>query len=350
MKKNNQIIINYIKNNLSPKQSERNMIKSRYEALSKILDGVNFQTGSYARFTAITPVNDLDVIWELPSNLVREKFPEIGSVTKTINSNDIDVSDILNGLAEKLRAEYAETNEKARVVPQKHSVGIFFGPTDDDFSIDVVPAIPLNQFNEYGDSIYYVPEITRMTKLKRREHYLSGGTTNWIKSDPRGYIKDAQEVNDKNNSFRKATKFIKGWKKACKEKEKNFKLKSFHIEQMVREKTLSNEPSDSLTCIQLVFEEMLSYFKNPKFPDRANNSKYIDSYLNDISIQERAQTEEEIKRGADIVAEIDQIEEKNMDELLLKLFYKTESGKAEPQIARTRERVINAVSRPYCYK
>jgi hypothetical protein len=36
-----------------------------------------------------------------------------------------------------------------------------------------------------------------------------------------------------NNDFRRVVKFIKAWKNSHKEKKEEFKLKSFHIEQVI---------------------------------------------------------------------------------------------------------------------
>ena len=39
--------------------------------------GVCFQNGSYARFTSTTPVNDLDVIWQVPDEAFAVNLEEI---------------------------------------------------------------------------------------------------------------------------------------------------------------------------------------------------------------------------------------------------------------------------------
>jgi len=178
----NESIKNHIRHHISPKDQEKQLITKRYNDLSSIIKGHNFQSGSYARFTAITPVNDLDVIWELPEDVLKqEKFTEL-IVKKTIDPTDLDVSNILSELAGRLRLEYEKQGFSVlKIEPQSHSVGVYFGPTEDDFSIDIVPAIPKGK-NEYGDSTYIVPEILRIDKKLRRKKYKSLDAIKWVKS------------------------------------------------------------------------------------------------------------------------------------------------------------------------
>ena len=53
---------------LSPQQSERDFIGKIYQSFNDLL-GVNncIQIGSYPRFTAITPVHDLDILYVFES-------------------------------------------------------------------------------------------------------------------------------------------------------------------------------------------------------------------------------------------------------------------------------------------
>jgi len=53
---------------------------------------------------------------------------------------------------------------------QSHSIGIFFGE-EEDFSIDVVPAFPSDEKNEFGEDIFYVPEIAHRSIHRRRDLY-----------------------------------------------------------------------------------------------------------------------------------------------------------------------------------
>lgn len=278
----NNIISNYIRNNLSPKQHEQKDISLKYEEVKAMLMGVNFQNGSYARFTAITPVNDLDVIWELPKAILESK----NLLEKIIDPNDLDISDILVELANKLEKEYKRIGKNVRVKAQSHSVGIYFGQSDDDFSIDIVPAIPTNKKNNFGDIIYKVPEIAKFSKSKRQRVYEEQTEIGWIKSDPKGYIKDAQILNKKNDSFRKVVKFIKTWKKTCKDINSNFRLKSFHLELIVNQIFKSNIQNDCYSGIDQILRNLMEYLSEPTFEDRAGNGKYVDDYISELNSTE----------------------------------------------------------------
>ena len=105
------------------------------------------------------------------------------------------------------------------------------------FSVDIVPSYIFYK-NSFGDDMYKVPEVLRKRHGKERielyENYKENSSEmKWIKTDPRGYITVARNTNDKNKDFRKTVKFVKAWKNSCKEKNDDFKLKSFHIEQII---------------------------------------------------------------------------------------------------------------------
>lgn len=111
------MVVEFIENNLSPTEDERKQIGRRYEDLSTMLKGVIFQSGSYARFTAITPVNDLDVIWEVDQEALK-RIPDLTRLQKSIDPIELDVSNLLNDLAERLKkntktsVKHRESNRK----------------------------------------------------------------------------------------------------------------------------------------------------------------------------------------------------------------------------------------------
>jgi len=275
----NEIINTYVKENISPKDFEKKDVSNKYEDISKMLKGFNFQSGSFARFTSITPINDLDVIWELPEDILSKKFDPSQVGGKTIDPSDLDISDILEGLANKLKDEYGRIGVNVmKIVAREHSVSIFFGPTEDDFSIDVVPAIP-SGLNEYGQSIYWVPEIAKISHSRRKNMYLNKEKIEWIKSDPRGYIKEAADLNNHNNNYRHVVKFCKKWKWVVKQVYPEIKFKSFHIEMLIKELFNRNLEINTLNGLLLFFSEIKNYLSEPKIKDRANNGKFIDDYV-----------------------------------------------------------------------
>ena len=269
----NQIVVDYIRYNLSPTKRERKSISSKYEELKTILKAERtLQNGSYARYTSTTPVNDLDVIYILSE----EEYPDIAEAVAV--SRDLDVTKILEELAELLREAYPD---HVRIEVQPHSVGIFFG-NDDEFSIDVVPAIPAD------NGMFWVPETSRHSIKKRRIIYESKPPFNWIKSDPKGYIKDASDVNERSDGkFRKSTKFIKKWKQGCKEQNPDFPLKSFHLELIVTKFYKANYALECLIGIEKFFNTLPEFIIEPRFPDKADETRNVDEYLNDLSEEER---------------------------------------------------------------
>lgn len=278
----NSIIEQYVRDHLSPKPAERDLVSRRYEQLQGFLNGQSFQTGSYARFTSKTPVNDLDVFWQLPDAFLGD------AVRKAIEPSQLDPSDILRDLTRHLEAEYRKAGVTARIKPQSHSVGIYFGKTDDEFSIDLVPAVSTGDKNEYGDFVYWVPEIAELSKSRRAKRYADAdGGILWIKSDPKGYIEDARRLDDHNEAFRKTAKFVRAWRAACKKDSSTFPLKSFHMELILMD--LFSEESDltSLEALRRFFGRLDRYMARPSFADRADDSRYVDAYVARLNDEEK---------------------------------------------------------------
>lgn len=283
------IVTDYIKHKLSPTKAEQDHISNKYKELQSFLPGRTFQTGSYARLTSTTPVNDLDVIYELPES-VSKKMTEA-----KIDPNVLNMADILGTLADALQKEYLKT---ATVKAQLHSVGIFFG-SEDEFSIDVVPAIPCN------DGMYWVPETAHLSVARRRKLYESYSGLNWIKSDPEGYKKQAKNTDIKSNGrFRKSAKFVKKWCKGCKENDTAFSLKSFHLELLVTELFKANSQLTVWRAIEQFFNELGGSISSPQLADRADASRFIDEYLGELNSTERQCILNEQQKACDIVLQL----------------------------------------------
>lgn len=293
----NTIVVGYIRNHLSPLQKERDFITKRYGELSTMLQGKTFQSGSYARFTTITPVNDLDMIWIIERTIVQ----------KTIDPNSLDFPNLLSDLAQRLRGEYQKLGIAVRIKAQSHSIGIYFGKTDEEFSIDVVPAIPTGDKNEHQDDVYLVPEILRLSKANRVQKYAKQEKIAWIRSDPRGYIKQAELLNAQNEEFRKATKFVKRWKYGCKTENPNFPLKSFHLELIITHLFLTNPSISCIEAIHQFFFTLSSFLVQPQLPDKADRSKFTDDYINTFSEEEKKQIEACIKSCAQMLEKMGEV-------------------------------------------
>lgn len=316
---------NYVQKNLSPTEEERKFISQEWKRVQSFLKGDNFQSGSYARFTSITPVNDLDVIWVLPEDFMVEIFNEklAQKLTAIDPDKDLRVNNIIKDLARELEKKYKEEKISVEIKAQTHSVGIYFLEKD-NFSIDIVPAIPINEENNFEDYFFLVPEVLLKSHKARAKFYKGvgegkiAGKIRWIKSDPKGYKKNAKELNDKNTDFRKAVKFPKRWKFNCKEQDDNFPLKSFHIEAII---TSYFEENPNITCFEAVdkfFQELPKFLEKPYFPDRANKEQFTDEYINEISETDKKLVLDKQKRALKIIEKIKNagFSDKEISELL----------------------------------
>lgn len=280
------LLSKHVKDHLSPKKEEQDDISAKYEQLQGFLGGTTIQAGSYARFTSTTPVNDLDVIWIIPEQYVARYA--VRSAGGAIDPHHVNPSEILSSLAKILEDAYKKANVHVRMKSQSHSIGLYFGATDAEFSIDIVPAILTCEKNTYGDDTFWVPQIAKLSKSKRASVYSEHKPIDWIKSDPRGYITDAQELNDSNPNFRKVAKFVRKWRRGCKSQDDSLPLKSFHLELIVNDVFCEVDNIGIYDGIKNFFTKLPYYLKEPSFIDRADSAVYVDSYVTDISDKERA--------------------------------------------------------------
>ncbi len=281
------ILSQYISSKLTPDETERELMTELYTELQTILSQKCFQTGSYARFTANKPVHDLDVIWKLPPETALRIRTQL---TKAIQPEDVDINDVLNDLKSKLEIEYKNLNRIVSMGIQSHSVTIEFDiPLEDgeifEFSIDVVLGIELEETDRFRQNMFIVPEIGLMSRNKRLVKYMSGEKIDWIKSDPKGYIEYARQMNEGNELFRKVTKFLKSWKWKQKHLFEDFKLKSFNIELIVA-RLIEKEGADSgIELIKEFYTKLSEFIVAPQFVDLAyekEGGKFIDEYLNEV--------------------------------------------------------------------
>lgn len=275
----NSVLREYARLNLTPRPEKRELVTELYAAVKAALgEGNCLQIGSFPRFTAITPLHDLDVLYILG--------PWQGQTSPF---------EVLNDLKGLLEENFENPTDFAMSVSlQTHSVTISFTDRGEDvFSIDTVPAFS-SGLNEFNNPMYLVPEAVKHPRNERR--YIPGGAhqndfgdngTYWIRSDPRGYISAAQNLNDQNDDFRKATKIVKRWKQNHKQDHEDFPLKSFHLEQIV---TLIVSGNRNLSVFDIIFEffrTIEDYIQVPIIPDRADPQILIDQYIADISRTDR---------------------------------------------------------------
>lgn len=125
-----------------------------------------------------------------------------------------------------------------------------------------------------------------MKKYKRVEENID--RIDWILTDPRGYISVASALNKQNDDFRKSVKLPKKWKCISKERNDEFKLKSFHIEQIVTSYFQKNSSLTILEAVTKFFVELPNWLSHTQIPDRADSSKNIDAYVDELTFEQRS--------------------------------------------------------------
>lgn len=297
---------------LAPQQNERNLISKVYQSFNDLL-GINnsIQIGSYPRFTAITPVHDIDILYILGD----------------WDEDSHDPSTALQELNDKINEDYKNpTNYEITISLQTHSATVSYLENGEEFfSVDIVPAYIFSK-NEFGEDTYKVPEIARKKHSKNRIEYYQKLSQEyremgWIASDPRGYIKIASKTDQlTNGEFRKTAKIIKKWKNNLVDVDNNLKLKSFHLEQVITGFFQENQRLEIFDAIFEFFTYLPEIVSNPnQINDRANNSKFIDDYLEEFTEVQK----EKIKKARDgFLIKLENFKESDtIEELLEIVFY-----------------------------
>ncbi len=309
------ILQEHARTHLSPTDLERAEISRRYNQLKSFLKDSTFQNGSYARHTSTTPVNDLDVIYELPEEI----YESVKIAKAAIDPYRLDINNILSSLAKELKEFYGSS---VTVKLQPHSVGIYFGG-DDDFSIDVVPAMTAD------NGKYWVPETSHLSVKKRRQLYesTSGSLSfDWIKSDPKGYINQAKQLDEVTTGrLRKSAKIIKRWRWRWKQVFKEFPIKSFHLEMIVTDMHLSNSSISCFDVLRTTIDNLSLIVAEPRFPDKADSSRFIDSYVVDLTDSQKALLDSALETSQkEIESILSNLESDRVETALLSFFGKSQ--------------------------
>ena len=273
----------YVRSTLSPTNCgsqcgncEKCFVTAVYASFKAVLgDNQCIQIGSYPRFTAIRPLHDLDILYVLGD----------------WNERDYDPEEALKELLEKIKREYVSPpNYVWRASLQTHSITVNL-TGEIIFSVDIVPAYAFGR-NKFGNDTYKVPEILEVRRGESRKDFYDrlhsrGRRMKWIHTDPRGYIEAAKRINQGNSDFRKTVKIVKAWKNSCKEKDSDFKLKSFHIEQVITRDFQRNGKRDIFSGVFEFFVNIPKIIGTPQVRDRADQGKFIDAYLKDLSQEQK---------------------------------------------------------------
>jgi hypothetical protein len=321
----NTTVSTYAREHLSPTKTQRQYISKTYAELKTFLDGSSFRSGSYARHTATRPVKDLDVIWVTNETTVAD-----------------DPRKVLVELAAGLDSKYKELSTQSPIISsQEHSIKIEFNDDPEGFSVDVVPGIRQTQNNEFGDPIFCVPSIQKMSHFARSTFE---GSVDWIYSDPKGYVTFAQMLDDKTEGrMRKAAKVVKAWRQKQKRLHgDDFKLKSFHVEQIATQIIASNP---SITIVEAIFETFAAIPQAIQFAsiaDRADATQFIDQYVQSLSTEEKSLIlnlqSEAFDLATQLLSDPEEVVVQNILDQLTKLDHKPDKVYAVPtQIIRPQE-------------
>lgn len=266
-----------MRDELSPGPAERNFVTRVYASVCDVIGAAKaLQIGSYPRFTAISPLHDLDVLYILGN----------------WNPQQQDPRGALADLEARLRQNYVNpTRHTVRIERQTHSVTVrYMEQGDEVFAVDVVPAY-IHGRNADGQDMYMVPEIATKSHSERaplKEAVIRGQREmTWIATDPRGYIAQASRINEANSDFRKAVKLAKGWRHHRKAENDAFPLKSFHLEQVITNWVAAHPAADIFDIIFSFFVHLPDAMQYPQIPDRADPRRNIDDYVAGLSHQER---------------------------------------------------------------
>ena len=298
---------------LSPTQAEKDFVTKVYGSLQELLGTKNcIQIGSYPRYTATTPMHDLDILYSLgswsDSGDLQDPDDTLKAVCKLIDQN----------YSSFCPSGYTFTTEV-----QNHSIVISFSGAR-TLSVDIVPCYEFD-INSYRQPTYKVPHVIKEKDRSKRHSQAWNplDRSQWILSDPRGYIEQAAEVGV-NPDFRKAVKIVKHWKRTLRTIDNRLKLKSFHLEQVITEQFQDNDQLDLIGALFDFFIKLPDIVDRPDvIQDRARRGKYIDDYLADITDAQK----NIIKKTCDMVL----IRLENIDEFEAKDIFSATEYSRDPK-------------------
>ena len=273
-----KMIEDYIRRHYSPTRRQREYVQMKAAELKEALKGASclsqkhssFVSGSYARYTATNPIEDLDIVFFLDEERITDPKQQAQACLEEI----------------KLALDSHYRNE-AGVEVQAHSIKVDFKSPPAEFSrgfsMDIVPAL----WQE--PPLILVPEILLKSR-RERSSYKSDHSIEWIKSAPQAYIELAKEIDEASGgSFRKTIKTLKAIKGSWKSKHGDgFKLKSFHLEVMCLEYFGGNPKVNTLKALLDLSDQIPEGLDRPQYQDLADPKAYIDAYVKDLSNQEKA--------------------------------------------------------------
>lgn len=211
---------------IEPTTSQKSGAGRSHNHLRRLLDSGHmsrkivrsYLSGSYARDTAIRPLDDVDVIFEIDP---------AGWSTPILSSRP-PPERVLETFATAIRRRY----ELSSVFGQRRSVRLELNHLD----VDVVPAIPLSS----DSGVIFVPDRN---------------TGSWIKSSPLKHSSNATQVNSRRSGkFKPLVKLAKFWNSNLPD---SARCKSFMVETIAI-RIFSVTPYDTLSEGLVLFWDFLA--------------------------------------------------------------------------------------------
>lgn len=202
--------------------------------------------GSYARRTAIRPLNDIDLFLVLDPQVHRDR-------------HDKTPGHILDRLQSALRGCYERPGPAIRI--QGRSVNIEFSGTG--IGYDLIPAFALNSTSaaDPDDMVYEIPDRERAA---------------WIQTNPARHRRRCVEANERaGGMLNRLIKAAKHWNRSHREGNGDKPLRSFHLEAMCYE-AFSTRPADERRGLHALFGHLASRVLT-QCPDPAGLSPHIDA-------------------------------------------------------------------------
>lgn len=264
---------------LTPAEQERasNQQSDLRERLRARLPGWvrDVLVGSYARRTAIRPLNDIDIFVELD----KTRWAERRSAAPVL---------LLEDVQRELRACYGSTPPTTRI--QGRSVNIDFAGTG--IGYDIIPAFKIG--GTVDQSIYEIPDRSQQV---------------WIKTNPESHRQRCVDANERaGGMLNRLIKAAKHWNCIEVDGAGSRPLRSFHLEAMAY-RAFDRQPSDERTGLLQLFRSLRDQVA-ARCPDPAGLGPDLDA---DRTAVDRARMKQALARASDTAAAAIQFEQRRDD-------------------------------------
>ncbi len=266
-----------IKNNIEPTETQKNNASGSHTYLRSVLDSGNignrikgsYLSGSYARDTAIRPIDDVDVIFLIDPSKWNT------SVSRVLLGINPAPAEVLQTFSSAIRYRYPVSS----VYHQRRSIRLSLFHLD----IDVVPAIP----QDLNGNVILIPDTDK---------------DQWIKSAPKLHAEKATQVNQlRGGRFKPLVKILKKWNGGI---ASTAALKSFTIETLAA-RIFAEVGFNTLLDGLIYFWDFSSRFGDQQQIYKWNSNFGVNwTYLTGISIPDASGTGSNTSAGVSYVQQI----------------------------------------------